>query len=85
MQQPNKRGGGRTDRAKRFLCEILADGPVLRKIVVKRGAAEGLSAMQLQYALKHVGALSYRPRGTLAFWYLMQHLPPEDITPEDCH
>jgi len=49
--------------AREFLCDILANGPVERKIVIERGAEEGFSATQLKRARQSINGVSYKLRG----------------------
>jgi putative DNA primase/helicase len=81
--RPTKSSRG--PNARDFLLDILADGPVLQKTVIERGAARGFSYDQLWRAKKAVGAEDYREAGLKSgpsYWALPQHVPPEAERPQ---
>jgi hypothetical protein len=66
-----------------FLRDILANGPVLQKVVVERGAAKRFSLGQLQRARKAVGAVAFKRRdGTILspwLWAMPEFMPSGGI------
>ena len=64
-----------------FLRDILANGPVLQKIVVERGAAHGFNLDQLRRARKTIGAVAYKRCGENLsspwMWCLPEHVPAD--------
>jgi DNA polymerase len=70
-----------------FLHGILANGPVLQKVVVEQGAAHSYSVKQLRRARKVIGAVAFKRRGEKLdspwMWALPEHIPATDIEREE--
>jgi DNA polymerase I-like protein with 3'-5' exonuclease and polymerase domains len=64
-----------------FLRDILANGPVLQKMIIERGAAKGFSLDQLRRQRDRLGARSFKRRGENLnspwMWALPEHLPAD--------
>jgi hypothetical protein len=80
-------GDGRKAKAapvREFLRDILATGPVMRNIVVERGAEKGFSLPQLRRALKNVGEPFKQPGEDFNspwMWALPKDVPANAIRP----
>ena len=78
---PGDRRKARSAPVKEFLRDILANGPVLAKIVIERGAAKGLSIDQLRRARKAISAAAFKRRGENVIspwlWSLPENVPPD--------
>jgi hypothetical protein len=78
----------RTEKAKAFLANILANGPMPAAAIIEHGAARGFSERQLAHARKSIGAVAFKEkgkgkfRGGRWFWTLTQ-LTPEQVTAVD--
>lgn len=70
-----------------FVRDILTAGPVLRNVVVERGAAKGFSLRQLSHARDHIGARSFKRRGENLdspwMWALPEHIPTDAETGDE--
>jgi DNA polymerase I-like protein with 3'-5' exonuclease and polymerase domains len=68
-----------------FVRGILANGPVLQKVVVEKGEAAGFSLDQLKRARKAIDAVSFKRSGANLsspwLWSLREHMPA-DAEPE---
>ena len=66
-----------TAPARKFLRDILWNGPVPQSTVIERGAAEGFSVHQLRYAGKIMGVfrLKEEHNSPVRLWCLPQHVP----------
>ena len=76
----------KTNPVHEFLRDILANGPVLQKIIVERGAAKGISLPQLRRARKAVGAVTFKRSGGNVISPWLWALPgqvPDDVERED--
>jgi putative DNA primase/helicase len=75
---PGKERGPRS--VVNFLLDILANGPVLKKIIEDRAAAHGFSEDQLQRAKGRMGIVSFKEKLMQGRWYwaLPQHAPRDD-------
>jgi len=62
--------GGRLEEAKRFLREILAEGPVDSELVRKKAAEAGISAKTLRRAKAALGIKSSRAGSWCSIWSL---------------
>jgi hypothetical protein len=75
---PGKERGPRS--VVNFLLDILANGPVLKKIIEDRAAAHGFSEDQLQRAKGRMGIVSFKEKLMQGRWYwaLPQHAPRDN-------
>jgi putative DNA primase/helicase len=64
-----------------FLLTILANGPVLKKIIEAEAEKQGISAKQLRQAREKMGLVVYRRKGQVAggaLWSKPQDAPPKE-------
>ena len=69
-----------------FLLTILANGPVLKRIIEAEAANQGISPDQLKRAKVKMGLMSYRRKGQVAggtIWSKPQDAPPKEEIDEE--
>jgi AAA domain-containing protein len=80
------RGDGRKMRAapiREFLRDMIANGPVLLKIIKERGAVHGFKLGQLKRARQDIGAKAFKRKGENLdspwMWAMPEHVPDGSI------
>jgi hypothetical protein len=76
------RGAESGNGARAFLSDILANGPVLAKLIEERGAERGLSEDQLRRAKRKLGIVAFKGKGKMSTpWFWASPSQPSGRTP----